>query len=61
MVMTLGHDPASMVVNRVGEGHWMFLDMKTRTELIVSRLENGKLRATVEVPEITPPRRATRI
>lgn len=61
MVRDLGHDPGPMVVSRVGNGHWMFLDMKTRTELIVSRLENRKLRATVEVPEITPPRRATRI
>ena len=57
MVKSLGHDPGPMVVNRLGEGHWMFLDMKTRTELMVSHREDGTLRATVEVPVITPPRR----
>lgn len=57
MVRKLGYDPAPMVVNRVGEEHWMFLDMKSRAELLVSRQENGKLRATLEVPVITPPRR----
>lgn len=57
MVQALGYDPAPMVVNRVGEEHWVFLDMKSRAELLVSRQENGKLRATLEVPVITPPRR----
>lgn len=57
MVRKLGYDPAPMVVNRLGEGHWMFLDMKSRAELLVSRQENGKLRATLEVPEISPPGR----
>ena len=58
MVKSLGHDPEPMVVNRLGEGHWMFLNMKTRAELLVSHREDGTLRATVEVPVITPPRRA---
>lgn len=58
MVQALGYDPAPMVVNRLGEGHWMFLDMKSRAELLVSRQENGKLRATLEEAVITPPRRA---
>lgn len=57
MVKSLGHDPGPMVVNRLGEGHWMFLDMKTRTELMVSHREDGTLRATVEVAQVTPPRR----
>lgn len=57
MVRKLGYDPAPMVVNRVGEEHWVFLDMKSRAELLVSRQENGKLRATLEVPVITPPGR----
>lgn len=57
MVMTLGHDPASMVVNRVGEGHWFFLDMKTRDELIVSLDSRGRTRGTLIRADITPPRR----
>ena len=57
MVRKLGHDPEPMVVNRVGEGHWMFLDMKSRDELLVSTRKDGTLRATVEVAGITPPRR----
>ena len=57
MVRGLGHDPAPMVVNRLGEGHWMFLNMKTRTELLVSTRKDGTLRATVEVAQVTPPRR----
>ena len=57
MVRQLGHDPEPMVVNRIGEGHWMFLDMKTRDELLVSTRPDGTLRATLEVPEITPPKR----
>ena len=56
-MQALGYDPAPMVVNRLGEGHWMFLDMKSRAELLVSQQENGKLRATLEVPEISPPGR----
>ena len=55
MVRNLGHDPDPMVVSRLGEGHWVFLDMKTRTELLVSRQGSGKLRATLEEPVITPP------
>lgn len=55
MVRKLGYDPDPMVVNRLGEGHWMFLNMKTRTELMVSTMKNGALRATLEVPQITPP------
>ena len=55
MVESLGHNPGPMVVSRVGEGHWMFLDMKTRTELIVSLDEAGRPRGTVWTPEITPP------
>lgn len=57
MVKSLGHDPGPMVVNRLGEGHWMFLDMKTRAELLVSTRKDGTLRATVEVARVTPPRR----
>lgn len=57
MVRSLGHEPGPMVVNRVGEGHWMFLDMKTRDELLVTQREDGTLRATVEVARITPPTR----
>lgn len=59
MVRELGHDPEPMAVNRVGEGHWMFLNMKTRDELMVSHREDGSLRATVEVARVTPPRRGT--
>ena len=57
MVRSLGHEPGPMVVNRVGEGHWMFLDMRSRDELLVSTRPDGTLRATLEVPEIRPPRR----
>ena len=57
MVQALGYDPAPMVVNRVGEGHWVFLDMKTRAELIVSLDNRGRPRGTVWVPEISPPGR----
>lgn len=57
MVRSLGHEPEGMVVNRVGEGHWMFLDMKTRDELMVSHREDGTIRATVEAARVTPPRR----
>lgn len=57
MVQALGYDPAPMVVNRVGEGHWVFLDMKTRAELIVSLDNRGRPRGTVWAPEITPPGR----
>lgn len=60
MVRRLGHDPAPMVVNRVGEGHWMFLDMKTRTELIVSLDERGRPKPTVYIPKINPPKRIGR-
>ena len=58
MVRSLGHEPGPMVVNRVGEGHWMFLDMKSRNELLVSTRPDGTLRATLEVPGITPPMRS---
>ena len=57
MVKSLGHEPEAMVVDRVGEGHWMFLDMKTQDELLVSTRKDGTLRATVEVAQVTPPRR----
>lgn len=55
MVRELGHDPEPMVVNRVGEGHWLFLDMKTRTELIVSLDGRGKPKGTAWQPEVAPP------
>ena len=55
MVTALGHDPVPMVVNRTGEGQWLFLDMKTRLELIVSLDRRGRPRGTVWEPEITPP------
>ena len=55
MVRNLGHDPDPMVVSRLGEGRWVFLDMKTRMELLVSTMKDGALRATLEVPQITPP------
>ena len=55
MVRGLGHEPGPMVVNRIGEGHWMFLNMKNRDELLVSTRPDGTLRATVEVAGITPP------
>ena len=58
MVRRLGQDPTPMVVNRVGDGHWVFLDMKTRAELMVSLDGRGQPRGTVWVPEITPPNRA---
>ena len=58
MVLGLGHDPAPMVVSRVGEGHWFFLDMKTRDELIVSLDSRGRPRGTFLPANITPPRRA---
>ncbi len=61
MVRQLGADPGPMVVNRVGEGHWLFLDMKTRVELIVSLDDRGRPRGTVWAPEITPPRREVRV
>lgn len=57
MVRQLGHDPGPMVVNRIGEGHWMFKDLKTQSELLVSIRKDGTLRATVEVAKITPPMR----
>lgn len=55
MVSRLGHDPTPMVVNRVGEEHWLFLDMKTRAELIVSLDCRGRPRGTMWQPEVTPP------
>ena len=55
MVRSLGHESGPMVVNRVGEGHWMFKDLETQDELLVSTRPDGTLRATVEVAEITPP------
>ena len=61
MVRSPGRDPEPMVVNRIGEGHWMFLDIKTRDELLVSTRPDGTLRATLEVPVITPPRRTVGI
>lgn len=57
MVRSLGHEPGPMVVNRIGERHWMFKDLKTQYELLVSTRPDGTLRATLEAPEITPPRR----
>lgn len=57
MVSRLGHDPEPMVVNRTGEGQWLFLDMKTRTELIVSLDGRGRPKGTVWQPEVTPPGR----
>lgn len=55
MVRGLGYDPGPMMVNRVGEGHWMFKDLKLQDELMVSHREDGALRATLEVAHITPP------
>lgn len=55
MVRRLGRDPEPMVVNRTGEGQWLFLDMKTRMELIVTMDEQQRLRGTVWTPRITPP------
>lgn len=57
MVRRLGHDPEPMVVNRTGEGQWLFLDMKSRMELIVSLDDRGRPRGTVWKPEIMPPAR----
>lgn len=57
MVRELEQDPAHMVVNRVGQGHWMFLDLRTRAELIVSLDDRGNPRGTVHRHRITPPRR----
>ena len=51
MVLGLGHDPEPMMVNRLGEDHWQFLDMKSRMELYVSLTEQGQIRATVWMPE----------
>ena len=57
MVRSLGHDSEPMMVNRTGDGQWLFLDMKSRTELIVSLDKRGKPRGTVWEPEIKPPNR----
>lgn len=51
MVTDLGYDPEPMVVNRLGEDHWQFLDMKSRMELYVSFDKHGKIRATTWEPE----------
>ena len=51
MVLGLGHDPEPMMVNRLGEDLWQFLDMKSRMELYVSLDEQGQIRATVWEPE----------
>lgn len=51
MVTGLGYDPEPMVVNRLGEDHWQFLDMKSRMELYVSFDKHGKIRATTWEPE----------
>ena len=55
MVRSLGHDPEPMVVDRVGEGHWMFLNMKSRAELIVSLDDRGRPRGTYLPGQATPP------
>lgn len=60
MVHWLGYDPGPMVVNRTGEGQWLFLDMKSRMELIVSLDQRGRPRGTVWKPEIVPPNRVER-
>ena len=57
MVRSLGHDPASMVVNRVGAEHWMFKDLKSQEELIVSR-QRGGYRGTVIQAGYAPERRS---
>ena len=57
MVRSLGHDPEPMVVNRTGDGQWLFLNMKTRMELIVSLDSRGRPRGTAWEPEIRPPGR----
>lgn len=57
MVTSLGHDPGPMVVSRVGEGHWMFLDMKSRDELVVSLDGAGRPRGTYLPGQVTPPGR----
>lgn len=55
MVRSLGRDPEPMMVNRVGEGHWQFKDLKTQAELIVSLDGRGRPRGTAWEPEIIPP------
>jgi hypothetical protein len=57
IVTSLGYDPEPMVVNRVGEEHWMFLDMKSRAELIVSK-QRGGYRGTVIQAGCAPERRS---
>ena len=54
----LGHDPEPMMVNRIGEDHWQFKDLKTQAELIVSLDSRGRPRGTFLPANITPPRRA---
>lgn len=58
MVRELGQDPEPMMVSRVGEEHWVFLNVKSRTELIVSLDGRGRPRGTVWEPEISQPARA---
>lgn len=57
MVRSLGYDPAPMVVNRVGDEHWQFKDLKSQEELIVSG--SGKhCRGTVIQAGYAPERRS---
>lgn len=56
-MVSLGYDPARMMVNRVGEEHWQFKDLPSQQELIVS-LVGGKYRGTVIPAGYAPERRS---
>lgn len=58
LVQKLGWSPEHLVVNRVGDGHLQFLDMRSRAELMVTIPERGHPSAVEHRPEITPPRRS---
>lgn len=57
MVRSLGYDPEPMAVNRVGEEHWMFKNLKSQEELIVSG-QRGGYRGTVIQAGYAPERRS---
>lgn len=57
MVRSLGYDPAPMVVNRVGDEHWQFKNLKSQEELIVSG-QRGGYRGTVIPAGYAPERRS---
>lgn len=58
LIRSLGYDPEHLVVNRVGEGRLVFLNMRSRAELIVTVPERGRPTVSVYQPTVTPPRRA---